>query len=150
MLSEGRPTDLIQSVSRAFRILEEVGDTPGGLHAKEIAHRCGIALPTTYHLLRTLCYEGYVVRRSDGRYALGLKIARRFRHLVASMERPPNVHEVSRHLSEVTGSGSGHPEASDPGRSTPPEGLSRPGSRLPSPLLASTVRASAPSPPQPG
>lgn len=84
--------------------------TPPGLHAKEIAHRCGIALPTTYHLLRTLCYEEYVVRRSDGRYALGLKIARRFRHL-ALMERPPDVHEVSRHVSEVTGSGSGQPEA---------------------------------------
>src|SRR2546423_783368 len=57
MLS-GRPTDLIQSVSRALRILEEVGDSPEGLNAKQIAHRCDIALPTTYHLVRTLTYEG--------------------------------------------------------------------------------------------
>jgi DNA-binding IclR family transcriptional regulator len=99
----GRPTDLIQSVSRALRILEEVGEHPGGLNAKAISRRCDIALPTTYHLLRTLCYEGYLVRRGSGRYALGMKIASRFRDLLASMERPPNVHDVLRSVSEATG-----------------------------------------------
>lgn len=102
MLS-GRPTDLIQSVSRALRILEEIGDNPGGLNARGVARRCDIALPTAYHLLRTLCYEGYLVRRPDGRYTLGLKIASRFRDLLASMERPPNVHDVLRSLAEATG-----------------------------------------------
>lgn len=102
MLS-GRPTDLIQSVSRALRILEEVGDSPEGLNAKQIAHRCDIALPTTYHLVRTLAYEGYLVRRSNGVYGLGMEIASRFRDLVASMGRPPQIHEVLRQLAEVTG-----------------------------------------------
>jgi DNA-binding IclR family transcriptional regulator len=95
---ERRPTDLIQSVSRAFRILNELGDNPGGLSAKQVAHRCGIALPTTYHLLRTLSYEHYVARRPEGTYVLGLEIASRFRDLLASMQRPPNIHEVLRHL----------------------------------------------------
>lgn len=103
MLSGGRPTDLIQSVSRAFRILEEVGENQAGLHAKEIALRCGLARPTAYHLLRTLCYEGYLFRRPNGSYALGMKIADRFRDLVTSMERPPNIHEVLRDLAETTG-----------------------------------------------
>jgi DNA-binding IclR family transcriptional regulator len=102
MLS-GRPTDLIQSVSRALRILEEVGDSPEGLNAKQIAHRCDIALPTTYHLVRTLTYEGYLVRRSTGQYALGMEIASRFRDLLASMQRPPQIHEVLRQLADVTG-----------------------------------------------
>ena len=102
MLS-GRPTDLIQSVSRALRILEEVGDCAEGLNAKQIAHRCDIALPTTYHLVRTLTYEGYLVRRSNGQYGLGMEIASRFRDLLASMQRPPNIHEVLRQLAEVTG-----------------------------------------------
>jgi DNA-binding IclR family transcriptional regulator len=102
MLS-GRPTDLIQSVSRALRILEEVGDSPEGLNAKQIAHRCDIALPTTYHLVRTLTYEGYLIRRSNGVYGLGMEIASRFRDLVASMQRPPQIHEVLRQLAEVTG-----------------------------------------------
>lgn len=99
----GKPTDLIQSVSRALRILEEVGDDPEGLNAKQIAQRCGIALPTAYHLLRTLTYEGYVVRRPGGTYALGLKIADRFRDLLASLRRPPNIHQVLRELAETTG-----------------------------------------------
>ena len=102
MLS-GRPTDLIQSVSRALRILEEVGDSPEGLNAKQIAHRCDIALPTTYHLVRTLTYEGYLVRRSNGQYGLGMEIASRFRDLLASLQRPPQIHEVLRQLAEVTG-----------------------------------------------
>ena len=97
----GRPTDLIQGVSRALRILEEVGDSPEGLNAKQIAHRCDIALPTTYHLVRTLAYEGYLVRRNNGVYALGMEIASRFRDLVASLNRPPQVHEVLRQLAEL-------------------------------------------------
>ena len=100
---EKKPSDLIESVSRAFRILEKLGDSPGGLSAKQVSRRCGIALPTTYHLLRTLCYERYVVRRPEGTYLLGLEIASRFRELVASMQRPPNIHELLRHLTEVTG-----------------------------------------------
>jgi DNA-binding IclR family transcriptional regulator len=102
-MMSGRPTDLIQSVSRALRILEEVGDSPQGLNAKQIAHRCEIALPTTYHLVRTLAYEGYLVRRDNGVYALGMEIASRFRDLVASLRRPPQVHDVLRQLAEVTG-----------------------------------------------
>ena len=73
---------------------------PEGLNAKQIAHRCDIALPTTYHLVRTLAYEGYLVRRSNGQYGLGMEIASRFRDLVASLHRPPQIHEVLRQLAE--------------------------------------------------
>src|SRR5919198_735965 len=65
-MMSGRPTDLIQSVSRALRILEEVGDSPEGLNAKQIAHRCDIALPTTYHL------EDLVVGFDEGAHATAL------------------------------------------------------------------------------
>ncbi len=99
----GRPTDLIQSVSRALRILEVVGESPAGLNAKQIALRCEIALPTAYHLVRTLSYEGYLVRRANGSYGLGLEIASRFRDLLASMERPPHVHDVLKQIAEATG-----------------------------------------------
>jgi DNA-binding IclR family transcriptional regulator len=99
----GRPSDLIQSVSRALRILDEVGGTQEGLNAKQVALRCELSLPTTYHLLRTLCYEGYLTRQPEGTYVLGLKIADRFRDLVSSLHKPPGIHEVLRHLAEVTG-----------------------------------------------
>jgi DNA-binding IclR family transcriptional regulator len=97
------PPDLIQSVSRALHILDELGHSPGGLSAKEVARRCSLALPTAYHLLRTLCYEGYAVRRPGGSYVLGLKVATQSKHVLAAIHKPPNLHEVLRQLAEVTG-----------------------------------------------
>jgi DNA-binding IclR family transcriptional regulator len=97
-----QPTDLIQSVSRAFRILEEVGAGRGPLTVKAIARRCDLNLSTAYHLVRTLTYEGYLVRSPDGGFVLGGAIARRFHELQASFGQPPEVREVLRHLSAMT------------------------------------------------
>ncbi|HEX5741524.1 MAG TPA: helix-turn-helix domain-containing protein, partial [Pilimelia sp.] len=72
------PSDLIRSVSRALRVLEAVGRAPRGLTVKQIARRCELTVATTYHLVRTLAYEGYVSRREDGTYVVGLEIADRF------------------------------------------------------------------------
>lgn len=102
MPEDGSP-NLIQSVARALRILDEVGASASGLSAKAIAQRCQLTLPTTYHLLRTLSYQGYVVRRTDGAYVLGLKIASHFQSLVEAMERPPHIHDVLRGLAGSTG-----------------------------------------------
>jgi DNA-binding IclR family transcriptional regulator len=96
------PSDLVQSVSRALRILEEVGASSAPLTVKAIARRCGIHLSTAYHLVRTLTYEGYLLRSRDGRYVLGSSVARRFHDLLASFDQPPEVHEVLRHLSAMT------------------------------------------------
>ena len=98
-----RPSDLIQSVSRAFRVLEVVGDAPGGLPAKAVASRTGLHLSTTYHLLRTLEYEGYLTRTPEGDYRLGLSIARRFRDLQSVLGTRPEVTRVLRRLAMVTG-----------------------------------------------
>jgi DNA-binding IclR family transcriptional regulator len=97
-----QPSDLVQSVSRAFRVLEEVGASPVPLTVKAVARRCGLNLSTTYHLVRTLTYEGYLVRTPDGRFALGSSVARRFHDLLSSFDQPPEVHEVLRHLSAMT------------------------------------------------
>jgi IclR family acetate operon transcriptional repressor len=64
---------LIQSVRRALRLMEVVGESSRALSAKQLARKTGVALPTVYHLLRTLVYEGYLVKSEDG-YALGVKI----------------------------------------------------------------------------
>ena len=87
----GEPSDLIRSVSRALRVLEAVGQTPRGLTVKQIARRCELTTATTYHLIRTLAYEGYVARREDGTYVVGLEIADRFRELVAAFRGPASV-----------------------------------------------------------
>jgi DNA-binding IclR family transcriptional regulator len=97
-----RPSDLIQSVSRALRILEAVGAEPAGVSPKAVARRCGLKLSTTYHLMRTLGYEGYLFRRDDGDYVLGLEIADRFRDLLAALSRPPKVEAVLRTIAEHT------------------------------------------------
>lgn len=93
-----RPTDLIQSVSRALRILEQVTQADRPLPAKALARRCGLNLSTTYHLVRTLCYEGYLVRQADGSYAAGPEVAGRFHELVGSFQRPPSAAAVLQHL----------------------------------------------------
>jgi DNA-binding IclR family transcriptional regulator len=98
-----RPSDLIQSVSRALRVLEAVGESPAGCNPKVVARRCGLHLSTTYHLLRTLAYEGYLLRTSTGDYQLGLEISDRFRDLQASLSRPPQVTAVLRELAAATG-----------------------------------------------
>lgn len=97
------PTDLVRSVSRAFRVLEEVGRHPGGVSAKRVARRLGLHLSTVYHLLRTLAYEGYLIRLPSGDYMLGLKVADRFADLVTALAAPPAVEAVLRSLAARTG-----------------------------------------------
>lgn len=97
-----KPSDMIQSASRALRIIDELGARPKGLTARNIARRCELPLATTYHLLRTLCYERYVEHHPNELYVLGPKIVSRFRDFLASVERPANIDNVLRHLSALT------------------------------------------------
>ena len=97
------PTDLIQSVSRALRILEEVARSPRPLPVKVIARRCQLNLSTAYHLTRTLTYEGYLARQADGGYVIGSAVAARFHEVTGSLRRPPRTRAVLQHLASVTG-----------------------------------------------
>ncbi|HEY0697932.1 MAG TPA: IclR family transcriptional regulator C-terminal domain-containing protein, partial [Micromonospora sp.] len=97
------PSDLIRSVSRALRVLEAVGRAPKGLTVKQIARRCELTVATTYHLVRTLAYEGYVIRREDGTYIVGLEVADRYRELVTAFRGPPAVGEALRRAAADTG-----------------------------------------------
>ncbi|WP_308290005.1 IclR family transcriptional regulator [Streptomyces cylindrosporus] len=58
------------SVQRAMRLLECVAEHAHGAPAKQLARETGLALPTAYHLLRTLVHEGYL-RRDKGLFFLG-------------------------------------------------------------------------------
>ncbi|WPB92248.1 IclR family transcriptional regulator [Streptomyces malaysiensis] len=73
MGAQAAPT-LITSVQRAFRLMEAVGAHDGGAPAKRLARETGLPLATTYHLLRTLAYEGYVHRLEDGGFVIGDKL----------------------------------------------------------------------------
>jgi DNA-binding IclR family transcriptional regulator len=100
---QAEPSDLIRSVSRALRVLEAVGQSPRGLTVKQIARRCDFTVATTYHLVRTLAYEGYVIRRENGTYVVGLQIADRYRELVLAFRGPGTVIERLRRAAAETG-----------------------------------------------
>lgn len=100
---QDEPSDLIRSVSRALRVLESVGATPRGLTVKQIARRCDLTVATTYHLVRTLAYEGYIARREDGTYVVGMEIADRFSELTAALRGPSSVTDVLRRAAQETG-----------------------------------------------
>ncbi|GAB2472866.1 IclR family transcriptional regulator C-terminal domain-containing protein [Promicromonospora xylanilytica] len=97
-----RPDDLVQSVARAFRVLEVVTRSPG-LPVKAIARRSGLNLSTTYHLVRTLAYKGYVTRLKDGTYDVGEQVSQRFYEQLGSLGRGPDTREVLRHLAQSSG-----------------------------------------------
>lgn len=97
------PSDLVGSVARALRVLEVVGESPYGLTTKQIARRCDITVAAAYRMLRTLAHTGYVLRREDGGYMLGLAVADRFRELVAAMRGPTEVGELLRRAAADTG-----------------------------------------------
>jgi DNA-binding IclR family transcriptional regulator len=97
------PSDLIQSVSRALRILESVGRSQRGLTVKQIARRCDLGLSATYHLVRTLTYEGYLLRCTDGTYLPGLEVADRFREFAAVMGAPADATAGLRSAAGITG-----------------------------------------------
>jgi DNA-binding IclR family transcriptional regulator len=99
---DGEPGDLIRSVSRALRIMEEVSRSPRPLPVKVIARRCQLHVSTCYHLARTLCYEGYLVRLPSGDYVAGAGVAEQFHELMNSLRRPPRARAVLRHLAGTT------------------------------------------------
>ncbi|RRO12809.1 IclR family transcriptional regulator [Saccharopolyspora rhizosphaerae] len=74
-MSRGSEPTLIASVQRALRLLEVVGEHPGGVTAKCLARTTGLALPTTYHLLRTLVHEGYLQKLDDGAFIVGDQVS---------------------------------------------------------------------------
>jgi DNA-binding IclR family transcriptional regulator len=100
---DAEPGDLIRSVSRALRIMEEVSRSDRPLPVKAIARRCRLHVSTAYHLVRTLCYEGYLVRLPSGDYVAGPGLAERFHDLMNSLRRPPQARAVLRQLAETTG-----------------------------------------------
>jgi len=101
-MDDEEPRDFVQSVGRALRILEVVSAGPP-MTVKAVARRCGLNLSTTYHLVRTLAYEGYLTRLSDGTYVAGEAVANRFYERLGALGRPRSACDVLRHLEARTG-----------------------------------------------
>ncbi|MFJ4687882.1 IclR family transcriptional regulator [Streptomyces sp. NPDC088789] len=89
------------SVQRAMRLLERVAEHEYGAPAKQLARETGLALPTAYHLLRTLVHEGYL-RRDQGLFFLGAA-AERLSGSAAQQKRRSTVVEALAHWRDSIG-----------------------------------------------
>lgn len=71
-----RSSERVQSVDRAFTLLERLADADGPLTLSELAELTGLPMPTIHRLLRFLANQGYVRQEPSKRYALGLRMIR--------------------------------------------------------------------------
>ncbi len=95
------PATLIGSGQRAIRLLETVAAHDYGAPAKQLARETGLALPTTYHLLRTLVHEGYLCR-DKGLVFLG-EAAERLSSSGARQKRRSTVVDALAHWRDTLG-----------------------------------------------
>jgi IclR family transcriptional regulator, acetate operon repressor len=66
----------VQSIERAFDLLELLADAGGTLGLSELAAASGLPLPTIHRLMRTLVNRGYVRQEPSRRYSLGTRLIR--------------------------------------------------------------------------
>ncbi|MFF2849956.1 IclR family transcriptional regulator [Streptomyces sp. NPDC058001] len=84
-----------------MRLLEAAASHPDGAPAKQLAREAGVALPTAYHLLRTLAHEGYV-RRERGVFLLA-EAARRLGGGAAQQNRRSMINDALAHWRDALG-----------------------------------------------
>lgn len=70
------PSGGVQSLERAFDLLERMADAGGEVGLSELAGSSGLPLPTIHRLMRTLVACGYVRQQPNRRYALGPRLIR--------------------------------------------------------------------------
>ncbi|WP_330460610.1 IclR family transcriptional regulator [Streptomyces sp. NBC_00820] len=66
----------VQSLERAFDLLERMADAGGEVGLSELSAAGGLPLPTIHRLMRTLVSCGYVRQQPNRRYALGPRLIR--------------------------------------------------------------------------
>ena len=64
----------VQSIERAFDLLEMLADAGGALGLSELSAVSGLPLPTVHRLMRTLVNRGYVRQEASRRYSLGSRL----------------------------------------------------------------------------
>jgi DNA-binding IclR family transcriptional regulator len=76
----------VQSIDRAFDIIETLSTEPKGLGVTELAKRLDLHKSTTHRLLATLVQRGYVSRQENGVYQFGLKAIELASYYINSLE----------------------------------------------------------------
>ena len=71
-----RPAGGVQSLERAFAILETMADAGGVISLSQLAADADLPLPTIHRLVRTLVDLGYVRQEASRQYSLGPRLIR--------------------------------------------------------------------------
>ena len=66
----------VQSLGRAFELLERLADSGGELGLSQLAAMTGLPPPTIHRIMRTLVARGYARQEPSRRYALGPRLIR--------------------------------------------------------------------------
>jgi IclR family acetate operon transcriptional repressor len=74
--TEGRARGGVQSLDRAFAILETMADAGGVIGVSQLATDSGLPLATIHRLVRTLVDLGYVRQEPSRQYSLGPRLMR--------------------------------------------------------------------------
>jgi IclR family acetate operon transcriptional repressor len=75
-VGSGRLPGGVQSIARAFDLLETMADLGGIVGLSQLASASGLPLPTIHRLMRTLLDLGYVRQEPSREYALGPRLVR--------------------------------------------------------------------------
>ncbi|MFW5981047.1 MAG: IclR family transcriptional regulator [bacterium] len=73
-MSREKPEQLVQSIDRAFNIIEKLIESDKSLGVTDLSNSLGLHKSTVYRLLATLVYRGYVEQDENNRYKIGLKL----------------------------------------------------------------------------
>lgn len=69
-----RPAGGVQSIARAFCLLEAVAANNGVMGLSQLARTCDLPLPTIHRMVRTLVDLGYLRQEPSRQYALGPRL----------------------------------------------------------------------------
>lgn len=94
--------ETVQSVERAFAILETFDEAHPTRTAAEIAEAAGLARPTTYRMLQTLRRLGYI-RHFDGRFEVTPRVLRLGAGYLGRESLAARARPALDHLSEIVG-----------------------------------------------
>lgn len=97
------PTNRVQSIDRAFEILETLAVEKDGLGVTEIGNRVDLHKSTVHRLLTSMSHKGYIEQNSDtGMYRLGLKFVELCSLYLNSVELKTEAQPYLRNLSVQT------------------------------------------------
>jgi DNA-binding IclR family transcriptional regulator len=101
------PARGVQSIGRAFAILEEVARNRDGIGLAELSKRVGLHNSTTFHLVRTMVSLGYVRQMKDSkRYRIGRPLFALAANALDEIEMTSLATPVLEELSRETGESS--------------------------------------------